>query len=134
MRMSKPCWLSFVDWLNGGAPGTLPATLRLTLGQVWLLTPLARQVAEALGPWLLLFTLTSNGPPVSRSSLAELIFVLVFVAGRDAILALLFGAGLGALGGFVGRAYTSGQATPVQPNQGPASPPPAQPPPPQSQP
>lgn len=53
MRMSKPCWLSFVDWLHGGAPGTLPATLRLTLGPVWLLTPLARQAAEALGPWLL---------------------------------------------------------------------------------
>ncbi|HEY7349883.1 MAG TPA: hypothetical protein VH599_16315 [Ktedonobacterales bacterium] len=53
MRVSKACWLSFGDWLKGGAPGTLPATLRLTLGPVWRLVPLARQSGEAVGPWLL---------------------------------------------------------------------------------
>ena len=41
-----------MDWLEGGAAGTLPLTLRLTLGPVWWFLPQARQAAEALGPWL----------------------------------------------------------------------------------
>lgn len=52
MCISKACWRSFVDWLQGGAPGTLPGTLRLTLGPVWWFVPQARQAAEAVGPWL----------------------------------------------------------------------------------
>jgi hypothetical protein len=52
MCISKACWQSFMDWLQAGAPGTLPATLRLTLGPVWWFVPQARQAAEALGPWL----------------------------------------------------------------------------------
>jgi hypothetical protein len=52
--MSKACWLSFGDWLRGGCvSGMLPATLRLRLGPVWRVLPLARQAAEVLGPWLL---------------------------------------------------------------------------------
>jgi len=50
---SKACWLSFGDWLAGGAPGMLPWMLLAALGPVWLLLPRARQGAEALGPWLL---------------------------------------------------------------------------------
>jgi hypothetical protein len=50
---TKECWLSFLTWLNGGALGILPGTLRLTLGPIWRLLPLARQVAEAISPWLL---------------------------------------------------------------------------------
>lgn len=53
MRISKACWQSFGDWLNAGTPGTLPFMLLWTLGPVWALAPLARQAAEALGPWLL---------------------------------------------------------------------------------
>lgn len=53
MRVSKACWQSFLDWLDAGAPGTLPSTLFFSLGPVWRLVPLARQSAEALGPWLL---------------------------------------------------------------------------------
>jgi hypothetical protein len=51
--MSKACWQSFGDWLNAGAPGALPWLLFLALGPVWRVVPLARQTAEALGPWLL---------------------------------------------------------------------------------
>jgi hypothetical protein len=46
--MSKACWRSFLDWLQGGAPGGRA----VTLGLVWWFVPQARQVAEALGPWL----------------------------------------------------------------------------------
>ncbi|HLV97795.1 MAG TPA: hypothetical protein VKT82_03870 [Ktedonobacterales bacterium] len=52
MCISKACWRSFLDWLEGGAKGTPPTTLRLTLGPVWWFLPQARQAAEALGPWL----------------------------------------------------------------------------------
>lgn len=83
---------------------------------------------------LLVYSLTSSGPAFSRSSLLTLSFTFVFLAGRDAILALLAGTGLGALGGFIGRTYaTGGPAAAAQPNQPPASP--SQPPsPPQNQP
>jgi hypothetical protein len=50
---SRACWLSFVDWLGCGVSGVSPQTLRLMLGPVVALLPLARQAAEALGPWLL---------------------------------------------------------------------------------
>ncbi|HEU5369424.1 MAG TPA: hypothetical protein VFU69_13205 [Ktedonobacterales bacterium] len=50
---SRACWLSFVDWLGCGVSGVSPQTLRLTLGPVRGLLPLARQAALALGPWLL---------------------------------------------------------------------------------
>ncbi len=51
---SKACWLAFTDWLEAGAPGVPPATLRLAYGgSVWRLLPLARQSAAAVGPWLL---------------------------------------------------------------------------------
>ena len=53
MRVSKACWLSFVDWLDAGAVGAPVTTLFFSLGPVWRLVPLARQTAEALGPWLL---------------------------------------------------------------------------------
>jgi|GEM_PF-964333 len=54
MRLSKFYWLGFLDWLAGGTPGVLPATLRWTYGgPIWRLAPLARQSAEAVGPWLL---------------------------------------------------------------------------------
>jgi hypothetical protein len=52
MRVSKACWLSFLDWLGAG-PGIVPSSLFFSLGPVWRLLPLARQSAEALGPWLL---------------------------------------------------------------------------------
>jgi hypothetical protein len=52
MNVSKACWQSFLDWLEGGTPGGLPVTLRLWLGPVWWFVPQARQVAVALGPWL----------------------------------------------------------------------------------
>jgi hypothetical protein len=52
MNMAKACWQSFLDWLEGGTPGGLPVTLRLWLGPVWCFVPQARQVAVALGPWL----------------------------------------------------------------------------------
>lgn len=50
---SRACWQSFVDWLSSGVSGIRPDELRLTLGPVYALLPLARQAAEALGPWLL---------------------------------------------------------------------------------
>ncbi len=53
MNMAKACWLSFLDWLEAGTTGTPPFTLWLALGPVWRLVPLARQVAQALSPWLL---------------------------------------------------------------------------------
>ncbi len=53
MRVSKACWLSFLDWLGAGAPGALYPMLFFSLGPVWRLLPLARQSVEALGPWLL---------------------------------------------------------------------------------
>ncbi len=46
-------WLSFLDWLSSGVWGVLPFTLHATLGPVGLVLPLARHVAQALGPWLL---------------------------------------------------------------------------------
>lgn len=45
-------WIGFVAWLGGGVSGVLPFTLQATLGPVWRLLPLARQVADTLGPWL----------------------------------------------------------------------------------
>jgi hypothetical protein len=53
MSISKACWRSFQDWLEGGAVGTPSTTLRLTLGPVWWFLPQARQAAQALGPWLM---------------------------------------------------------------------------------
>jgi hypothetical protein len=46
-------WRVFAVWLGSGLSGIGPDELRLTLGPVWALLPLARQVAQALGPWLL---------------------------------------------------------------------------------
>jgi hypothetical protein len=45
-------WVGFIAWLGSGATGVLPFTLRQRLGPVWQLLPLARQVAGALGPWM----------------------------------------------------------------------------------
>lgn len=45
-------WRVYVVWLGSGVSGILPDELRLTLGPVRASLPLARQVAEALGPWL----------------------------------------------------------------------------------
>lgn len=45
-------WCGFVAWLGSGVSGVSPFTLRATLGPVWCRLPLARQVAGALGPWL----------------------------------------------------------------------------------
>src|SRR5581483_9609466 len=53
MNLAKACWLSFLDWLEAGAPGTPPFLLWLALGPVWRAVPLARLNAAALGPWLL---------------------------------------------------------------------------------
>ena len=53
MNISKACWQSFQDWLEGGTPGGLPSTLSLWLGPVWWFVPQARQAAQALSPWLL---------------------------------------------------------------------------------
>ena len=50
---SRACWASFVAWLGSGVSGISRETLRLTLGPVDGLLPLARRAAEALGPWLL---------------------------------------------------------------------------------
>ena len=91
---------------------------------------------------LVLASLAQDSYSMSRSSLALLIFSVVFIAGRDAVLALLLGAGLGALGGFIGRTSSSVLAAPAQPGLPPAPPAassqPAQPPqpsaPPQNQP
>ncbi|HEY7356262.1 MAG TPA: hypothetical protein VH590_07340, partial [Ktedonobacterales bacterium] len=70
---------------------------------------------------------------ISRTSLLDFGIALAFLAVRDAVLALLFGAGLGALGGFIGRTYASGQPAPAAPPAQP-SPAPQTPAPPQSQP
>jgi hypothetical protein len=85
---------------------------------------------------LLVYALTSRGPSFSRSSLASFVIALMFASAVQVVLALLFGACLGMLGGFIGRTYASGQAAPAPPNQGPAMPAPApqSPAPPQSQP
>jgi hypothetical protein len=45
-------WHVYVVWLGSGVSGILPDELRLTLGPVRRFLPLARQVAETLGPWL----------------------------------------------------------------------------------
>ncbi len=70
----------------------------------------------------------------SSRSIAALIVSVVFTTTRNAILALLFGTGLGALGGFIGKIYASGPAVPpsVQPSAQPAQPEPPQAPPPSS--
>jgi hypothetical protein len=71
---------------------------------------------------------------MSSRSLAALIVSVVFTTTRNAILALLFGTGLGALGGFIGKIYASGPAAPpsVRPSAQPAQPEPPQAPPPSS--
>jgi hypothetical protein len=45
-------WRLYVVWLGSGLSGILPDELRMTFGPVWAMLPLARQVAQALGPWL----------------------------------------------------------------------------------
>lgn len=45
-------WRVYLVWLGSGISGIRPDELRLTLGPVYALLPLARQVAETLGPWL----------------------------------------------------------------------------------
>ncbi len=45
-------WYISVVWPGSGLSGILPDELRQTLGPVRAMLPLARQVAEALGPWL----------------------------------------------------------------------------------
>lgn len=45
-------WRVFVVWLGVGVSGILPNELRQMLGPVRAMLPLARRVAEALGPWL----------------------------------------------------------------------------------
>ena len=72
---------------------------------------------------LVLYSFTSFRS-VSAGEAASLIVSLLFLAGRDAILALLLGAGLGVLGGFIGRTYVTSGPAAAQPNQPPASPPP----------
>jgi hypothetical protein len=52
MCISKARWQSFVDWLTGGMSCMPAALLYPLLGPVWRLLPMARQAAEALGPWL----------------------------------------------------------------------------------
>jgi hypothetical protein len=42
----------YVAWLGSGVSGIRPEEVRRTVGPVWALLPLARQVAQALGPWL----------------------------------------------------------------------------------
>ena len=46
-------WRAVVSWLRCGFSGLTPATLWQQCGPVGLALPLARQVAEAVGPWLL---------------------------------------------------------------------------------
>jgi hypothetical protein len=72
---------------------------------------------------LVLASLVQDSYHMSGSSLAILLFSVVFIAGRDAVLALLLGAGLGALGGFIGRTSASVLAAPAQPGSPPAPPP-----------
>ena len=45
-------WRAVVSWLRCGCSGILPATLWQQFGPVGWALPLARQVAEAVGPWL----------------------------------------------------------------------------------
>ncbi len=45
-------WRIYVVWLGSAVSGIRPDELWLTLGPVWALLPLARQVAKALDPWL----------------------------------------------------------------------------------
>ncbi|HEU5199268.1 MAG TPA: hypothetical protein VFU32_06510 [Ktedonobacterales bacterium] len=73
---------------------------------------------------LMLTSLSEYSYSISGGSLAILIFNVVFVAGRDAVLALLLGAGLGALGGFIGRTSAGVLAAPAQPGS-PSAPSPA---------
>lgn len=75
---------------------------------------------------LLGYVLSTEGPSISRTSLFDFGIALAFLAVRDAVLALLFGAGLGALGGFIGRTYASGQAAPAAPTPAPQTPAPPQ--------
>ncbi len=75
---------------------------------------------------LALPSLVQDSDHMSGSSLAMLLFSVVFIAGRDAVLALLLGAGLGALGGFIGRTSASVLAVPAQPGPSSASSQPAQ--------
>lgn len=86
----------------------------------------AAVVVVLLDSVLVLVSLVQDHYDMSSSSLALLLFSLVFIAGRDAVLALLLGAGLGALGGFIGRTSSSALAAPVQsglPPVAPAAPP-----------
>jgi hypothetical protein len=69
-----------------------------------------------------LSSLSEYGYGISGRSLVALIFSVVLVAGRDAVLALLLGAGLGALGGFIGRTSAGVLAAPAQSNLPPAPP------------
>ena len=46
-------WHAVVGWLRCGFSGITPAILWQQCGPVGLALPLARQVAEAIGPWLL---------------------------------------------------------------------------------
>lgn len=71
---------------------------------------------------LVLPPLVSDSDHMSSSSLAILLFSVVFIAGRDAVLALLLGAGLGALGGFIGRTSAGVLSAPAQPGLPPAPP------------
>jgi hypothetical protein len=50
---SQERWRLFLVWLGVGVSGIHPWTLRLTLGPIAALLPLARQVAREVGPWLL---------------------------------------------------------------------------------
>ncbi len=68
---SRECWVSFVDWLGSGVSGILPETLRLTLGPVGALLPLARRAAEALGPWLLALLMERQRSGHARLSAEE---------------------------------------------------------------
>jgi hypothetical protein len=54
-------WRVYLVWLGSGVSGILPDELRLTLGPVWRFVPLARQVAEALFPWLAALLLARQG-------------------------------------------------------------------------
>ena len=87
---------------------------------------------------LVLYNLLAYNDSISSSSLAALIFSVVLIAAMYSVLGLLLGAGLGALGGLVGRTYVSGVASPppsLQPPASSAPPQASQPPaPPQNQP
>ncbi len=51
--VSRIRWLLFVAWLGSGVSGIWPETVQRLFGPVERLLPLARQVAAAVGPWLL---------------------------------------------------------------------------------